>query len=81
MHGGQVTRGFHDHGQNQQEDKVNISCEQAPEEFAASFPFSGDEAGKEGGNDIDCGDTDRNDSLRKPQPVHEKCQKQQKDTG
>lgn len=77
MYGGQITGRFHHHGQNQQDDKVNASCEQAPEEFAASFPFSGDEAGKEGSNDIDRGDTDRNDSLRKPQPVHEKCQEQQ----
>lgn len=81
MYGRQITGRFHHHGQNQQDDKVNASCKQAPEKFAASFPFSSDEAGKEGGNDIDCGDTDRNDSLRKPQPVHEKCQKQQKDTG
>ena len=81
MYGRQITGRFHHHGQNQQDDKVNASCKQAPEKFAASFPFSGDEAGKEGGNDIDCGDTDRNDSLQKPQPVHEKCQKQQKDTG
>lgn len=77
MYGRQITGRFHHHGQNQQDDKVNASCKQAPEEFAASFPFSGDEAGKEGGNDIDRGDTDRNDSLRKPQPVHEKCQEQQ----
>ena len=77
MYGRQITGCFHRHGQNQQDDKVNASCKQAPEEFAAAFPFSGDEAGKEGGNDIDRGDTDRNDSLRKPQPVHEKCQEQQ----
>ena len=77
MYGGQIAGRFHHHGQNQQDDKVNASCKQAPEEFAAAFPFSGDEACKEGGNDIDRGDTDRNDSLRKPQPVHEKCQKQQ----
>lgn len=77
MYGRQITGRFHHHGQNQQDDKVNASCKQAPEEFAAAFPFSGDEAGKEGGNDIDRGDTDRNDSLRKPQPVHEKCQEQQ----
>lgn len=77
MYGRQIAGRFHHHGQNQQDDKVNASCKQAPEEFAASLPFSGDEAGKEGGNDIDRGDTDRNDSLRKPQPVHEKCQEQQ----
>ena len=77
MYGRQITGRFHHHGQNQQDDKVNASCKQAPEKFAVSFPFSGDEAGKEGGNDIDRGDTDRNDSLRKPQPVHEKCQEQQ----
>lgn len=77
MYGRQITGRFHHHGQNQQDDKVNASCKQAPEEFAAAFPFPGDEAGKEGGNDIDRGDTDRNDSLRKPQPVHEKCQEQQ----
>ena len=81
MHGGQVTRGFHDHGQNQQDDKVNASCKKSPQELAVSFPFSGDKAGKEGGNDINRGDTDGNDPLRKPQPVHEKRQKQQKDTG
>lgn len=73
MYGRQITGRFHHHGQNQQDDKVNASCKQAPEKFAASFPFTGDEAGKEGGNDIDRGDTDRNDSLRKSQPVHEKC--------
>ena len=77
MYGRQIDGRFHHHGQNQQEDKVNASCKQAPEKFAASFPVTGDEAGKEGGNDIDCGDTDRNESLRKPQPVHEKCQEQQ----
>lgn len=81
MHGGQIARRFHHHGQNQQDDKVNASCKQSPQELAVSFPFPGDKAGKEGGNDINRGDTDGNDPLRKPQPVHEKRQKQQKDTG
>ena len=40
--------------QNQQDDKVNASCKQAPEKFAASLPVCY-EAGKEGGNEIDCG--------------------------